>query len=68
MSYFPEIDKIAYEGPGTDNPFAFRHYNPDEIVEGQSMRVQRVLLAHVPGHRRRSVRGSYDGPAVGRRQ
>ena len=38
MSYFPEIDKIAYEGPGTDNPFAFRHYNPDEIVEGQSMR------------------------------
>jgi len=37
MSYF-NIDKIRYEGPSSKNPFAFKHYNPDELVEGKSMR------------------------------
>ncbi len=34
---FP-IKKIEYEGPETDNPLAFRHYNPDEIIGGKSMK------------------------------
>ncbi len=38
MPAFPEIGKIAYEGPKTKNPLAFRHYNADELVEGKSMR------------------------------
>ena len=38
MSHFPEIPKIAYEGPKSRNPLAFKHYNPDELVEGKSMR------------------------------
>ncbi len=38
MSYFPEVPTISYEGPGSKNPFAFKHYNPDEVVEGKSMR------------------------------
>jgi xylose isomerase len=38
MSAFPDIAKIEYEGPDSKNPLAFRHYNPDEIVEGKSMR------------------------------
>ncbi len=38
MSAFSSIPKIGYEGPESDNPFAFRWYNPDEIVEGKSMR------------------------------
>lgn len=38
MSAFPEIDKIQYEGPDSDNPLAFRWYNPDEMVEGKSMK------------------------------
>lgn len=39
MAYFPEVPKkIEYEGPKTKNPLAFRHYNPDEQVEGKSMR------------------------------
>lgn len=38
MTYFPEVPKIAYEGPDSKNPLAFRHYNPDEIVEGKPMR------------------------------
>ena len=36
--YFPNIPKIQYEGPGSDNPFAFHHYNPDEEVAGKTMR------------------------------
>jgi xylose isomerase len=38
MPYFPTIPKIAYEGPRSKNPFSFKHYNPDELVEGKSMR------------------------------
>ncbi|WP_122645402.1 xylose isomerase [Enterococcus mediterraneensis] len=38
MSYFPNVDTIQYEGAKTDNPFAFRHYNPDEVVMGKTMK------------------------------
>ncbi len=38
MEAFPEVSKIKYEGPQSDNPLAFRWYNPDEIVEGKTMR------------------------------
>lgn len=38
MTAFPEIPTIAYEGSDSDNPLAFRWYNPKEIVEGKSMR------------------------------
>jgi xylose isomerase len=38
MSFFPEVQKIRYEGPQSTNPLAFRHYNPDELVEGKPMR------------------------------
>ncbi len=36
--YFPEIKPIQYEGPKSRNPLAFKHYNPAEVIEGQSMR------------------------------
>lgn len=36
--YFPDVPKIPYEGPKSKNPLAFRHYNPDEVVEGQKLR------------------------------
>ena len=36
--YFPEITKpIAYEGPDTKNPLAFKHYNPKQKVLGKTM-------------------------------
>ncbi|MBV9123897.1 MAG: xylose isomerase, partial [Planctomycetes bacterium] len=38
MAFFPEIDKIRYQGPDSTNPLSFRHYNPDEVVEGKTMR------------------------------
>jgi xylose isomerase len=38
MSAFPEITKVRYEGPGSDNPLAYRWYNPDEVIEGKTMK------------------------------
>lgn len=38
MTYFPEVSKIQYEGPKSRNPLAFRWYNPDEVIEGKTMR------------------------------
>lgn len=35
--FFPDVPKIQYEGPKSKNPLAFKHYNPDEVVEGQKM-------------------------------
>ncbi|MCA9218133.1 MAG: xylose isomerase, partial [Planctomycetales bacterium] len=38
MAAFPEVDKIKYEGPESDNPLAYHWYNEDEVVEGKSMK------------------------------
>lgn len=38
MAFFPDIPKISYEGPKSKNPFSFKHYNPDELIEGKTMR------------------------------
>ena len=38
QEYFANIPKIAYEGPKSRNPFAFRYYNPDEVIGGKTMR------------------------------
>ncbi len=36
--FFKGIPQIKYEGPETDNDFAFRHYNPDEVILGKTMK------------------------------
>lgn len=38
MSYFNNVEKIKYEGTTTKNPFAFRHYNAEEVVLGKTMK------------------------------
>jgi xylose isomerase len=35
---FPKISQIPFEGPGSKNPLAFKHYNASEIVEGKTMK------------------------------
>lgn len=35
---FPKIKAVKYEGPDTRNLYAFKHYNPDELIEGKTMR------------------------------
>ena len=38
MAAFPDISTIQYGGPDSSNPLAFRWYNPDEVIEGKTMR------------------------------
>ncbi|MHC5373266.1 xylose isomerase [Enterococcus sp. LJL120] len=38
MAYFPNVEKIKYEGKATENLFAFRHYNPEEVIMGKTMK------------------------------
>src|SRR5699024_3079102 len=37
MAYFPNINKIQYEGASSTNPYAFKFYNPTEKVGDQTM-------------------------------
>jgi xylose isomerase len=36
--YFKGIGQIKYEGKQSDNPLAFKYYNPEQMVAGKSMR------------------------------
>ena len=36
--FFPGIPRIQYEGPQSKNPLAFKHYNPEEMIDGKSMK------------------------------
>ena len=36
--YFKGIDAIEYEGKDSDNPLAFKYYDPERIVAGKTMR------------------------------
>jgi xylose isomerase len=36
-AHFPKIKSIAYEGPRSANALAFRHYHPDEVIDGRTM-------------------------------
>ncbi len=35
--YFPDIGRIPYEGPESDNPLAFKAYDPAQVVAGKAM-------------------------------
>ena len=36
--YFPNIEKIKYEGPASKNPLAFRYYDAERVVKGKKMK------------------------------
>jgi xylose isomerase len=36
--FFKNIPAIKYEGPQTENEFAFRHYDPEEVVMGKKLK------------------------------
>ena len=38
MTAFPDVDRIRFEGRETDNPLAFRRYDPDREIAGRTMR------------------------------
>jgi len=35
--HFPTVGEIAYEGAKSENPLAFKYYNPTEVVDGKTM-------------------------------
>lgn len=40
MTYFNNVNKIKYEGVKSDNPLAFKFYNPEERIGGKTMEEQ----------------------------
>src|SRR6187399_2326321 len=36
--FFKDIPQIKFEGPGTDNPLAFRWYDENKMVAGKTMK------------------------------
>ena len=38
MKEYFQVKKIEYEGVNSKNPFAFKHYNPNEVLNGRLMR------------------------------
>ena len=36
-AYFPDVDQIKHEGPDSDNPLAFKTYDPEREVAGKTM-------------------------------
>ncbi|MEI2472022.1 xylose isomerase [Peribacillus frigoritolerans] len=40
INYFESVNKISYEGKDSKNPFAFKYYNPEELVGGKTMKEQ----------------------------
>jgi len=56
MSDTFNVPKIPFEGPDSKNPLAFKHYNPDELVEGKPMR-EHLRFAAPYWHVMRNVLG-----------
>ena len=38
MGYLDSIQKIKYEGSKSNNPYAFKYYNPEEVILGKKMK------------------------------
>jgi len=36
--YFQKVSKIIFEGEKSKNPFAFKYYNPEEVINGKTMK------------------------------
>jgi xylose isomerase len=63
MSYFPDVQKVKYEGPNSRNPLAFRWYNPDEVVEGKTMK-EHLRFSIVYWHTMRGTGSDPFGPGT----
>ncbi|MCU1806106.1 xylose isomerase [Cytobacillus firmus] len=37
MNYFNNVSGVKYEGPDSNNPLAFKYYNPEEMINGKKM-------------------------------
>jgi xylose isomerase len=66
MAFLPDVPKIPYEGPSSTNPLAFRHYNPDEKVEGKTLR-EHLRFSVAYWHTMRGVGSDPFGPGTMKR-
>lgn len=64
MSYFPDVPKITFEGPKSKNPLAFKHYNPDEVIEGKTMREHLRFAAAYWHVMRNGLSDPFGGPTA----
>jgi xylose isomerase len=65
----PEFFKVAqvrYEGPRSGNPLAFRHYDPNELIDGVTLK-ERMRFSVAYWHSFRGTGGDPFGPGTIRR-
>lgn len=43
MNYFKNVSGVKYEGPDSNNPLAFKYYNPEEMINGKKWKIFSVL-------------------------
>ena len=71
-AYFPSVKQIRYEGPGSDNPLAFKVYEADRVVAGKTMAEHlRFAVAYwhtLLRHRGRPVRAGHARSSRGTRR
>lgn len=63
--YF-NIPQIRFEGPGSSNPLAFRHYDPAEMIDGLSLK-EHMRFSIAYWHSFRGLGGDPFGPGTIRR-
>ena len=61
--HFPGIAPIRFEGPGTDNPLAFRHYDPAERFDGRTLE-EHLRFSVAYWHSFRGTGGDPFGPGT----
>ena len=67
MSAFPEVKKtVQYEGPESKNPLAFRFYNPEEKIEGKTMK-EHLRFSAAYWHTMRGMGSDPFGPGTAHR-
>jgi len=64
MSFFPDIPRILFEGSKSKNPFAFKQYNPDEIVAGKTMKDHTRFAAAYWHVMRNGLSDPFGGPTA----
>ena len=61
--HFPTVPTIAFEGPSSTRSLAFRHYNPDEIIDGKTLS-QHLRFSIAYWHSFRGVGADPFGPGT----
>ena len=64
--YFHGVGPIQYEGPESKNPYAFKEYNPEEVIGGMTMK-DALRFAGVYWHTMKGTGNDPFGPGTAKR-